>query len=127
MAVCVLFRRGSDAIKPASALMDIIGDGAILPGVLSCGSGHIRTLNKTPEWSDYWVFTGLTEAQLRAAGVHEGAFAGAGARRARAGAVRRPGRSVGWRLTFDDRMGVVALLRLLGAISAEKFHRPGRC
>ncbi len=107
--------------KVGERIMDIIGDGAILPGVLSCGSGHIRTLNKTPEWSDYWVFTGLTEAQLRAAGVHEGASL-VPAREGRGPALLGdPADPLVGAWTFDDRMGVVALLRLLGAISAEKI------
>ena len=107
--------------KTGERLMDIIGDGAILPGVLSCGSGHIRELNKAPEWSDYWVFTGMSEAQLRAAGVQEGASlvpARSGRGPVQLGNPADP-LLAAW--TFDDRMGMVALLRLLAAIRAEKI------
>ncbi len=107
--------------KTGERLMDIIGDGAILPGVLSCGSGHIRELNKAPDWSDYWVFTGLSESQLRAAGVQEGASLVP----ARAGRgpvlLGDPADPLVGAWTFDDRMGMVALLRLLAAIRAEKI------
>ncbi len=107
--------------KTGERLMDIIGDGAILPGVLSCGSGHIRELNKALDWSDYWVLTGLSEAQLRAAGVQEGASLVP----ARAGRgpvlLGDPSDPLVGAWTFDDRMGMVALLRLLAAIRAEKI------
>ncbi len=99
--------------KTGERIFDILGDGPVLQGVLSCGSGHIRSLERSLDWSDYWVFTGLSEAQLRAAGVHEGA-AMVPAREGRGpllfGDPEDPFLAA-W--TFDDRMGMVALLRLL--------------
>lgn len=99
--------------KTGERIFDIIGDNCIIKGVLSCGSGHVRSLDKVIQWSDCHVFTGYTEEQLRQLGIHEGA----------AMVPERNGRGplllgdpadpflAAW--TFDDRMGMVTLLRLL--------------
>ncbi|MBW7881692.1 MAG: M20/M25/M40 family metallo-hydrolase [Caldilineaceae bacterium] len=90
----------------------IMGDERSIDGVLSMGAGH-GAGQRTIEWEDVRVLTGLAPAQLAAAGV-------------RPGTPVVPSRSIcgpiifgdeadplvgAW--TFDDRMGVVTLLRLL--------------
>jgi|GEM_PF-281036 len=111
--------------KTGERIFDILGDGdVVIPGVLSCGSGHIRTLDRTLDWSDYWVFTGLSECQLRAQGIHEGASM-VPAREGRGPLVfGDPSDPFVAAWTFDDRMGVVALLRLLKVMRDEKFAPP---
>jgi putative aminopeptidase FrvX len=67
--------------------VDILGDGGILPGVLSFGSLHVtrespgahrmipkeaRGLGETPAWEDVRVITRQAPAALAAAGVHAG-------------------------------------------------------
>lgn len=101
--------------------VDVIGDHATITGVLSMGSTHRDNAeNEAVRWRDVRVLTGLTPEQLAAAGV-------------RAGSPAAPVRSMrgpvlfgdpadpmvaAW--TFDDRMGVVALLRMLERMAAEK-------
>jgi putative aminopeptidase FrvX len=94
--------------------VEIVGDHATITGVLSLGSTHTAgAADQTMTWERVRVLTGLTPAQLAAAGVRPGSLA------APARAVRGPvllgdpaDPLVGaW--TFDDRMGCVALLRLL--------------
>jgi putative aminopeptidase FrvX len=94
--------------------IEIVGDGEPIIGVLSMGSTHTASASdKAITWSDVRVLTGLTPEQLKAAGVRPGSTA------VPTRDVRGPvlfgdqdDPLVGaW--TFDDRMGVVALLRLL--------------
>ncbi len=100
--------------------VEIVGDGEPLTGVLSFGSTHGGSLGeKAIGWGDCRVITGLTPAQLKEAGVRPGSTA------VPVRAMRGPvlfGQSddplvAAW--TFDDRMGVVALLRLLEHLRQE--------
>lgn len=111
--------------KTGERIFDILGDGdSIIQGVVSGGSGHIRTLDRSPDWDDYRVFTGLSERQLRAQGIHEGA-AMVPAREGRGPLVfGDPNDPFVAAWTFDDRMGVVALLRMLEAMRDEKITPP---
>jgi len=100
--------------------VDILGDGQTITGVLSMGSTHSPGAGeKAVTWSDVRVLTGLSPQQLEDAGV-------------RPGSTGVPARAVcgpitfgdaddplvgAW--TFDDRMGVVALLRLLETLQNE--------
>ncbi len=107
--------------KAGERLMNILGDNVIIQGVLSSGSGHVRTLDKTLSWDDFWVFTGYTEEQLRELGIHEGAALvpiQEGRGPALIGDPKDP-LLAAW--TFDDRMGMVSLLRLLEAVKTEKI------
>ncbi|MEM7537081.1 MAG: M20/M25/M40 family metallo-hydrolase [Chloroflexota bacterium] len=107
--------------------VDILGDHATVTGVLSMGSTH--TANRSDRaitWTDVRVITGLTPAQLAEAGVRPGTQA------TPIHAVRGPvlfGNEAdplvgAW--TFDDRMGVVALLRTLAELKAANStpHHP---
>lgn len=102
--------------------VEIVGDGEPIIGVLSAGSGHVAGTEDRPvTWADVCVLTGLSPEQLKAAGVRPGSTA----------VPVRAGRGpflfgdpsdplvAAW--TFDDRMGVVALLRLLETIKRESI------
>lgn len=94
--------------------VEIIGDHATVTGLLSMGSTHRENAaNEAVKWADVRVLTGLTPAQLTAAGVRPGAPATPV--RAMRGPVvfGDPADPMVAAWTFDDRMGVVALLRLL--------------
>jgi putative aminopeptidase FrvX len=99
--------------KQGEGPVEILGDQGSITGVLGMGSTHTTTSNKAVEWSDVKVLTGLSPAELAAAGI-------------RPGSPSVPTRAVvgpiifgtaadplvgAW--TFDDRMGVVMLLRIL--------------
>lgn len=105
--------------KHGEGPVEVLGDHGSITGMLSMGSTHTATGNKAIEWSDVRVITGLTPAALTEAGI-------------RPGSPGVPTRDVvgplilgdasdplvaAW--TFDDRMGCVALLRLLTTLKEE--------
>ena len=102
--------------------VDIVGDGDVVPGVLSMGSMHRPdAATRHITWADVRILTGLSPAQLKAAGVRIGSSAVPA--RSRRGPVLFGDESdplvAAW--TFDDRMGVVTLLRLLELMKVEDF------
>lgn len=106
--------------------VEILGDREPIVGVLSMGSTHLPSgAEKAVTWPQVRVLTGLSPEKLKAAGVRPGS-PGVPTRQDRGpvlfGDAADP--LVGaW--TFDDRMGVVALLRLLEALkrdSMQPFH-----
>jgi putative aminopeptidase FrvX len=100
--------------------VQILGDERDIVGVVSMGSAHVAAGDRAITWKDVRVLTGLTPAQLGEAGIRPGSTAVPIAAR-RGPVVLGEGDDplIGaW--TFDDRMGVVALLRLL-----ETLHREG--
>lgn len=101
--------------------VQILGDGEALTGVLSLGSAHTPAAPDRPiTWADVRVLTGLTPAQLQAAGVRPGSTA-VPVRDGRGPVVfGDPADPLVAAWTFDDRMGAVALLRLL-----EEMKRSG--
>jgi putative aminopeptidase FrvX len=110
---------GTHLTKIGEGPVEIVGDGDIVPGVLSMGSMHRPDEGREITWDDVRIVTGLTPAQLEEAGVRTGSTAVPA--RFRCGPVFLGGEPdplvAAW--TFDDRMGVVALLRLLKAMEAE--------
>lgn len=103
--------------------VEIVGDGdETITGLLSMGSTHSPSAGeKTIRWEDMRVMTGLSPQKLHDAGIRPGSTA-VPIRAVRGpvlfGAADDP--LVGaW--TFDDRMGVVALLRLLEQLRQEKL------
>lgn len=111
--------------KQGEGPVEILGDYGSIRGVLSMGSTHTATGNKAIEWTDVRVLTGLSSAELKAAGIRPGS-AGVPVREVCGpilfGSEQDPLVSA-W--TFDDRIGVVALLRLL-AILRERQQQPQR-
>lgn len=102
--------------------VEILGDHHAITGILSMGSTHTAVADHAIQWSDVRVITGLTLDQLRDAGVRPGSPG------VPIQAVRGPllfgdpadPLLAAW--TFDDRMGVVALLRLLEVMQQEKLQ-----
>ena len=99
--------------KLGERAVDILGDAEIVPGIVSTGAGHIPQGTGATGWGDCWITTGLTAARLREKGVHPGA-AVVPAREGRGPVLLGEPEDLlvaAW--TFDDRLGVLALLRLL--------------
>lgn len=100
--------------------VEILGDQESIVGVLSMGSTHTAdAARQAVTWDDVCVLTGLSPEQLGAAGVRPGST-GVPTRERRGpvlfGDPEDP-MVAAW--TFDDRMGVVALLRLLEHLKRE--------
>ncbi len=97
--------------KLGERMVQILGDHEMIQGVVSSGTGHGKACAFA--WSDYWITTGLTPPQLRDRGIHPGA-AVVPVREGRGPFVfGDPDDPLVAAWTFDDRMGVVTLLRLL--------------
>lgn len=98
--------------------VEIIGDSQSLTGVISFGSTHTgAAAERVIKWPNVRVLTGLSPDQLRTAGIRPGATAVP--TRDGCGPVifGDPADPLVGAWTFDDRMGVVALLRLLEEMS----------
>jgi putative aminopeptidase FrvX len=101
----------------------ILGDEETLTGVLSMGSTHRQdAAGQAITWADTCVITGLTPDQLAAAGVRPGTLAVPVAERRGPVIFGDPADPLVGAWTFDDRMGVVALLRLLQAIGQQSIE-----
>ncbi len=100
--------------------VEILGDRETIVGVLSMGSTHTANAeNQAVTWADVQVLTGLLPAQLKAAGVRPGST-GVPTRERRGPVLfGDPADPLVAAWTFDDRMGVVALLRLLQTMKRE--------
>ena len=105
--------------------VEVLGDGASVIGVFSMGSTHgLRDgdSGRAVGWDEVRVITGLSARQLAERGIRPGAQA------VPAAFVRGPvvfgdeadPLVAAW--TFDDRMGVVTLLRVLKALRDERFQ-----
>jgi putative aminopeptidase FrvX len=94
--------------------VQILGDEATITGVLSMGSGHVSAgADHAITWDRARVLTGLSTRALDAAGVRPGSPA-VPVREGRGPVLfGDPGDPLVAAWTFDDRMGVVALLRTL--------------
>ncbi|HWL51667.1 MAG TPA: M20/M25/M40 family metallo-hydrolase [Chthoniobacteraceae bacterium] len=112
--------------KLGERMVEILGDEGSIQGVVSSGTGHVSKeaspqSDRAVSWHSYWITTGLSKEELAEKGIHPGA----------AVVPIRDGRGpyligspsdpllAAW--TFDDRMGVVTLLRLLEAISRNEI------
>jgi putative aminopeptidase FrvX len=103
--------------------VEILGDHQIITGVTSMGSGHTRGAeDRAIKWEDVRVLTGQTPEQLTRAGIRPGSV-GVPLHTTRGpvlfGDPQDP-MTAAW--TFDDRMGVVALLRLLDEIKQQDIQ-----
>lgn len=107
--------------KLGEAPVEILGDRATVTGVLSMGAGH-GAGEQCIEWSSVRVITGLTPAQLAEAGGRPGSLGVP--LRSQCGPVLfgDPADPMVAAWTFDDRMGVVALLRVLETLAARKLQ-----
>ena len=100
--------------------VEILGDRESIVGVLSMGSTHTaHAASQAITWDGVQVLTGLSPAQLKAAGVRPGST-GVPTRERRGPVLfGDPADPLVGAWTFDDRMGVVALLRLLEQMQRE--------
>jgi putative aminopeptidase FrvX len=106
--------------KLGESPVQILGDEETIIGVLSMGSTHGGGLGeKAITWSDVSILTGLSPAQLQARGVRAGS-AGVPVAAGRGPVVFGDADDpliAAW--TFDDRAGVMTLLRLLACLKEE--------
>lgn len=108
--------------KQGEGPVEIIGDHTSITGVLSMGSTHAAVADRAPRWEDVHVITGLTPEQLRQAGIRPGS-PGVPTRELRGPVIfGDPADPLLAAWTFDDRMGVVALLRLLDEMQKEQLQ-----
>jgi putative aminopeptidase FrvX len=106
--------------KHGEGPVEVLGDGGAVQGVLSMGSTHTNQGQQAVEWADVRVLTGLSPQQLETVGIRPGS-AGAPTRQVCGPVVfGDPFDPLVGAWTFDDRMGVVALLRLLLTLKEEK-------
>ena len=100
--------------------VEILGDEETIVGVLSMGSTHTANAAKQAiTWDNVRVLTGLSPNQLKTAGVRPGST-GVPTRERRGPVLfGDPVDPLVAAWTFDDRMGVVALLRLLERMKVE--------
>ncbi len=106
--------------------VEILGDVGAITAVTSTGSGHSLSPDHVLKWSDVRVLTGLSPSQLAEAGIRPGSCGVPMRSMCTPVVFGDPADPLVGAWTFDDRMGVVALLRLLQVIQAEKLvpHRP---
>ena len=114
--------------KMGEGAVDIFGDGNTIQGVLSMGSTHGQEaeVKAAITWEDVHILTGLTPQELRVVGVRPGSPV-LPTRDRRGPVIFGPKNDLlaaAW--TFDDRMGCVALIRLLESIkeSGIQPHHP---
>ncbi len=97
----------------------ILGDVEAVTGILCMGSTHANVGDKAITWADVRVVTGLTPARLARAGIRPGVVAVPTAEGRGPVLFGDPADPLVAAWTFDDRMGVVALLRMLEALARE--------
>jgi putative aminopeptidase FrvX len=100
--------------------VEILGDRETIVGILSMGSTHTANADDTAvTWENVQVLTGLSPEQLKAAGVRPGSTGVPTRERRGPVLLGDPADPLVAAWTFDDRMGVVALLRLLEKMKVE--------
>jgi putative aminopeptidase FrvX len=101
--------------------VEILGENKTVYGVTAMGSGHAAGDSQRLEWKDVVIITGLPLEQLQEYGVKPGTLIVP--IQSDRGPIlfgdERDPMIAAW--TFDDKMGVVALLRLLKTIKTEKI------
>ncbi len=103
----------------------ILGDVEPVPGILSFGSTHRPGAgDRVLQWDDVRVDTGLTPDQLSRRGIRPGALGVPAAERRGPVLLGDPADPLVGAWTFDDRLGVVTLIRLLGALHAQGLQPP---
>ncbi len=99
--------------------VEILGDERAVLGVLSMGSMHIPLSQRNPVgWEGVWVTTGMTAAELQAAGVRAGSPAVPHASRRGPFVFGSPDDPMAAAWSFDDRLGCALLLEVLAQLQA---------
>ncbi len=103
--------------------LEILGDKKTIVGVLSMGSTHTAAAaNQSIKWDNVKILTGLSVEQLTEAGVRVGSL-GVPTREMRGPVLfGDPNDPLVGAWTFDDRMGVVTLIRLLKTMQDEEIR-----
>lgn len=102
--------------------VDIVGDGEVVSGVLCMGSMHRPdAATRQITWDDVHVATGLSVEMLAGMGVRVGSSVVPSRFRCGPFVFGEENDPLVAAWTFDDRMGVVTLLRLLEVIKKEKI------
>ena len=112
--------------KIGEGAVEIVGDGEPITGVFSMGSTHVPDPGaRSIDWKDTWIITGLSPEQLSQADVRVGSCA-VPVRAGRGPFVfGDPADPMVAAWTFDDRAGVMTLLRLLEAVKSARV-KPSR-
>lgn len=109
--------------KLGESPVQILGDQDVITGVLSFGSTHGGSLGEKPiTWEDVRILTGLTPDQLKQAGVRAGS-PGVPVNEMRGPVLFGDDTNpllAAW--TFDDRAGVMTLLRLLHRLQQDNIQ-----
>lgn len=105
-------------VKLGERILQILGDVATVQGVGSSGQDHAGK-QTAAGWNEYRVTTGLTLAQLKEAGVYPGSAIVPVAEGRGPLIFGDPSNPLIAAWTFDDRLGIVALLRLLKLLKEE--------
>lgn len=103
--------------------IEIIGDEQTITGVVSMGSAHTPSVSeKAITWEQVRLLTGLSPEKLKALGVRPGSPA-VPIREVRGPVLfGEPDDPMVGAWTFDDRMGVVALLRMLAVLKRDALQ-----
>lgn len=102
--------------------IEIVGDQGYITGILSMGSTHTAGGSKAITWDDVKVLTGLSPEQLAAAGIRIGSTGVPTHERRGPVLFGDDDDPMVGAWTFDDRMGVVALMRMLEAINRDRLQ-----
>lgn len=114
---------GLQPCKLGETPVEIMGDNETILGVVSMGSAHTKSASAAGmTWERIRVLTGLSPQALKAVGVRPGSPAVPDRRFRGPVLFGDPDDSLVAAWTFDDRMGVVALLRLLEALKRDSLR-----
>ena len=97
--------------------VEILGDERSVLGILSMGSMHIPLSQRKPVgWEGVWITTGMSEDELREAGVRAGSLAVPHVSRRGPFVFGSPDDPMAAAWSFDDRLGCALLLELLAQL-----------
>lgn len=108
--------------KAGEGPVEILGDHASITGMLAMGSTHTAARNQILEWRDVRILTGLSPVELQGAGIRPGS-PGVPTREVVGPVIfGTPHDPLVGAWTFDDRMGVAMLLRLLTELKDQRMQ-----
>lgn len=108
--------------KLGESPVEVLGDNGSIIGILSMGSTHSPNAgSKSVTWQDVRIITGFSPEQLAESGIRPGSTAVPTREVCGPVVFGDPTDPLVGAWTFDDRMGVVALLRLLQTLKAQSI------
>lgn len=121
--LCVERSGGLLPWKLGESPVQLLGDQETITGILSMGSTHGGGLGeKAITWGDVRILTGLRPEQLKAKGVRVGTAGVPVGERRGPYVFGDPADPLVAAWTFDDRAGVMSLLRLLARLKEEEIR-----